>query len=253
MLFLPIYSPLSRPGTYRRDPVQLALDHQWSELAPLSLDRLALLRAIRAPLLRASTSPQRTGWLAFGLDQFERGFHPRYMLTYHYRSPEETGCTLRPRPSATTRRPTPRPGAPGALHRYQTIERQRNDLDAVSTHACRVREVLYRVFRREIPRSPQLVLPLLFWHEHGRAGLGYHTHLLLPHPPGPVLSAGELDQVWRSRVVPHVKTLSPARTGCDVKPLPDLFTALGQLIYVTKEASPTHNPFDCHASVCLPR
>jgi len=70
--------------------------------------------------------------------------------------------------------------------------------------------------------------------------------------PGPVLSAGELELFWRTRVVPHVKTLSPARSGCDVLPLPDLATALGQLIYVTKEASPTHDPFDCHASVCLP-
>ena len=253
MLSLPIYTHPTQTGTHRRDPLQLAFDHHWSELAPLHLDRLALLRAIWAPLLRASTCPQRTGWLAFGLDQFERGFHPRYMLTYHYRSPEETGCTLRPRPGAATRRPVPRPGAGGTLRRYQAIERQRQDLDAVSTNACRVRAVLHRVFRRGTPRAQRLVLPLLFWHEHGRAGLGYHTHLLLPHPPGPVLSAGELEQVWRSRVVPRVKTLSPARSGCDVLPLPDLGTALGQLIYVTKEASPTHNPFDCHASVCLPR
>lgn len=96
------------------------------------------------------------------------------------------------------------------------------------------------------------MLPLLFWHEHGRPGRDT-THLLLPQPPGPVLSAGDLEQVWRSRVVPRVKTLSPVRSGCDVVPLPDLGSALGQLIDVTREASPNYNPFDCHASVCIHR
>jgi hypothetical protein len=115
MLSLPIYSSPARPRTYRRDPVQLALDHHWSELDHHSLSRLALLRAIRAPLQQACTCPQRAGWLSFGLDQFERGFYPSFQISYHYRSPEESGCSLRPRPGAATRLPAPRPGAAGAL------------------------------------------------------------------------------------------------------------------------------------------
>ena len=81
MLCLPVYSLSARPGTTHRDPVRFAFARCWAELAPQCTDRLALLRAIRAPLLRASTCPERTGWLAFGLDQLERGFQPRYMLT----------------------------------------------------------------------------------------------------------------------------------------------------------------------------
>lgn len=263
------YTSSLDPTACNRDPWQLAFEDVWDELGfqpawvqrsqtatltktwPLLLDRLVKLQ---------HGSPERLALLKYLWQDLSKGFRPRFMLTYHYKSPAEMGCSLqRPSLSSTTtlhshlpRIVTQRASVLSQVPRYSAIERRRNDIDLVSKDALHIRKILVQQLWRKTTPRPQRTNPhLYFFHELGRAKLQYHTHLLISMPPHPFTTVPAITEGWKEQIQPKANSLSTSKAGFDVKELPGLYEAIGSIIYLTKEVSSTYAVLDPLASLTL--
>jgi hypothetical protein len=70
-------------------------------------------------------------------------------------------------------------------------------------------------------------------------------------PPDPFTTAPAITQGWIDQILPKATNLSAAQSGFHVKELPDLFQAIGGIIYLTKETTADHSVLDPHASLTL--
>jgi hypothetical protein len=263
-----VQSSSIRTPTPGRDPWQLAFASVWDQLGyhQLAVERprhqmLSNIWDLLSPLL-TGCCPERRALLGYLWNHLAHGFSPRFMLTYHYSSPAESGCSLQQPPlsSKIPHQPTP----PTRTHRhqpsvfprvagYEAFERQRNDLDQISHHARLIRNLLNQEFwRQSQPNRRARINPSIFiFHELGRTKLQYHTHILIPLPPEPYTTSAAIEQAWHQKFQPKATFLSHTQHAFDIKPLPNLFDQIGQAIYLTKEVSSSHCVLDPSASLNL--
>ena len=258
-----------QPTAQNRDSWQLAFENVWHELGfhhpSARRSRKVMLRDTWQHLSPRLANlqpirPERHALLKYLWQDLSNGFDPAFMLTYHYKSPAEQGCSLqrpplRPPTSVSSSRPciySHKGSVLTQVSRYSAIERRRSDIDLVSKDALHIRKILTQQFwRRTTPRQQRTDPHLYFFHELGRAKLQYHTHVLISMPPDPFTNAPAITQGWIEKILPKATNLSAAQTGVDVKELPDLFQTIGGIIYLTKETSAAHSVLDPHASLTL--
>ncbi|MCP9916243.1 hypothetical protein [Cyanobium sp. ATX 6F1] len=212
---------------------------------------------------QTNTSPQRQATRDYLQSYLVDGYQPRYLVTLHYRSPADANWGSNP--AASTWQQTPA---------YNYYTRRRNDYDAVSQDATHLRNLLLaryyhvptpRHLRRLASRNraaghPPQPLVLVF-HELGSLRTQYHSHLLLPHPPGTDHTAGSLTRdlnhhlparakclSWRGIHVRGIAGGTAACTAADLVGVLEHPTAAFSVDYLTKETTGQHFSFDPVAS-----
>ena len=108
-----------QPTAQNRDPWQLAFENIWHELgyhhASARRSRKVMLQNtwqhLSSTLVNLQPSrPERHALLKYLWQDLSTGFNPCFMLSYHYKSPAEQGCSLqRPPLSSATPVPSSRP------------------------------------------------------------------------------------------------------------------------------------------------
>jgi hypothetical protein len=252
-----------------RDPWQVTFESTWDQLrlprSPTPDQRLPALREINQPLLAALDqqpygNQERLGWVSYLLEDLCEGFQPRYMLSYHYKSPTESGCSLYRRPLSSkncsagprARASSHQPSVLKQVSRYSALERRRNDPTVISRDACHTRNILKQKFwQHSVPRRERVKPHLYFFHEHGTAGLQIHTHLLISQPPAPFSTAEQIERGWKDLILPKVQVLSRAAPGFDIKEIPTVFDEIGRILYLTKEVTTNRPVIDTTASCML--
>ncbi|MCP9818380.1 hypothetical protein KBZ18_02595 [Synechococcus sp. Cruz-9H2] len=196
-----------------------------------------------------STPNQEQAQLRQFLEELLRaGFNPKYMVSYHPRSPEETGWHGKGQPAATSASSRHRPtiSAWNQVGSYEYYKRRRNDVDCMTTDNQHIRNLVMRRhygiqrLNQDWREAPP---PMLFFMEQG-IGVQQHVHLLLPQPLPQFDSAQSLTAEWKLYMTKHAKCLSRQRPPhvCSVT------DAAGVMGYLTKETSSERLVLDVTAS-----
>lgn len=150
---------------------------------------------------------------AFLQQQKRLGFHPKYMVSFHYRSPEETGWRGEGQPSAitTASRHKPRASVWNQINSYNYYDKRRNDFDSVSIDNKHIRSLIVRRhFGLQRLDKPNQQTPLLFFLERG-IGTQLHAHLLIPKPIAAFDDVNALTTDWKGHITSHAKCISRQR------------------------------------------
>ena len=120
-------------------------------------------------------------------EQLELGFDPKWLITYHYFTPEELLKVLRETENDH-----------GFRDRYESknlwnqvardkwIKRRREELDWIIKDTSQIKNLelkhIYGVSRLN-NLDKYNIPPMLFFHEKGKVNLQFHTHQLMSHVP----------------------------------------------------------------------
>ncbi len=179
--------------------------------------------------------------------QVQLGFQPKYMVSFHYRSLDETLGSGTSLPAALTSmtRHTPKTSAWNQVGSYNYYCKHRNDPDSVSRDNQHIRNlILQRHYGIKHLKSSGHQVSLLFFLEYG-IGVQLHCHLLIPQPLPEFDDDRALAKDWKRYITSHAKCLSRQREP-HVR-LIDKPTV--SLSYVTKETCPGHLSLDFMASI----
>jgi hypothetical protein len=131
---------------------------------------------------------EKDATLEFVIDQIDKGFDPKFMITYHYRHPSKFGWRVLENASASNTRW----GFKGKkslwseVPSYNYYNKRRCCEDSTIQDASQVKNVILKYFwgiKRPNQRWKYPYPPMLFFHEMGRTRLQFHTHLLLSELP----------------------------------------------------------------------
>lgn len=201
-----------------------------------------------SPPPRCTPNQEQAQLRQFLDEQLRAGFSPKYMVSYHHRSSEETGWHGKGQPAATSASSRHRPtiSAWNQVGSYEYYKRRRNDIDCMSTDNQHLRNLIMRRhygiqrLNQEWREAPP---PMLFFVEQGK-GVQLHGHLLIQQPMPQYDSVECLTAEWKLYMTKHAKCLSRQRPP-HLSPVTD---AVGLIGYLTKETSPERMALDVMAS-----
>jgi hypothetical protein len=197
-------------------------------------------------LAKASKKRVQIDLRTFLQRQKQLGFHPKYMVSFHYRSPEETGWRGEGQPSAitTASRHKPRASVWNQVNSYNYYDKRRNDIDSVSNDNKHIRSLIVRRhFGLQRLDKLNQQTPLLFFVERG-IGTQLHCHLLIPKPLVAFDDVNALSTDWKGHITSHAKCISRQRPPhvLEISDGPEVY------IYLTKETCIDHLSLDFMAS-----
>lgn len=148
---------------------------------------------------------EREETLQYVLNQFQMGFDPQFMVTYHYKHPSEHGWrTLEYVKDGTTRWGfKTQKNIWEEVPSYNYYERRRRCQDSIAEDASQVKNVILKRFwgiKRPNQKWKYKLPPMLFFHELGKTKLKYHTHLLLPSLPDKFNTIESLQSEWNGYI-----------------------------------------------------
>lgn len=195
-----------------------------------------------------SQRPEQVELRGYLENQLNLGFQPRYMISYHFRSPEETCWRGKEQPNAiaTQARHRPRTSTWNQVGSYHYYQKRRNNPDLASTDNEHIKNLLIRRHfghQRLDQWNKTKLPPMLFFLERGM-GVQLHGHLLIPQPLPEFDAHQSLAAEWKGYLPQHAKCLSRQRPA-DVRPVTD---AAGIMGYLCKETSSGHVSLDFIAS-----
>ena len=168
------------------------------------------------------------------------------MISFHYRSPEETGWRGSNQPSTTSSATRHRPQSStwNQVSSYTYYTQRRNDFDSASSDNKHLRSLIARRHFgcKRLDRADQQT-PLLFFLERG-IGTQLHGHLLIPQPLPGYDNVNALTTDWKGYISTHAKCLSRQRPAHVLQTL----EAPAIIGYLTKETRLENLSLDVMAS-----
>ena len=148
---------------------------------------------------------EKDATLDFVANQIDCGFHPEFMVTYHYRHPSEFGWRVIEGVDANTTRWGFKRAKSlwNEVPSYNYYAKRRGCEDCTMQDASQVKNVILKYFwgiKRPNQTWKYKYPPMLFFHEMGKIKLQCHTHLLLPELPSKFNSKDILEDEWNGYV-----------------------------------------------------
>ena len=176
--------------------------------------------------------------------QLDMGFKPKYLASLHYQNPAEY-C----KPIRETNKPLgfgDRIGFKTSIPLWNSvawdrfIEYNRNDIDTTMKNTGKIRNLMLKYLYgiKRLDRPDKFEFPnLYFFHEKGKVGLQYHTHILIPECKYHI---SEIEEVFNTSIRERCKCISRWKT-IDIT---EVNSSRGVMGYVNKETSSQHTAFD---------
>ena len=176
--------------------------------------------------------------------QVDMGFKPKYLVSLHYQNPAEY-C----KPIRETNKPLgfgDRIGFKTSIPLWNSvawdrfIEYNRNDIDTTMKNTGKIRNLILKYLYgiKRLNRPDKFEFPnLYFFHEKGKVGLQYHTHILIPECKYHI---SEIEEVFNTSIRERCKCISRWKT-IDIT---EVNSSRGVMGYVNKETSSQHTAFD---------
>ena len=187
-------------------------------------------------------------------EQLELGFDPKWLITYHYFTPEEllkamketnNDYGLRDRYGFNSNK-----NLWNQVARDKWIKRRREELDWIIKDTSQIKNVelkhiygisrLNRLDKYDIP-------PMLFFHELGKVKLQYHTHQLMSHVPEEFNDQKVLDHLFNNVIRKERKCFSKWKK-IDVR---KVYEPKGLSSYLVKETNIKHLSPDLENSLII--
>lgn len=184
--------------------------------------------------------------------QLDYGFEPKWMITFHYFHPTELAKPLKE---------TDKQFGFGDRYTFKTytdiwnqvpfyryIEHRRNDLDAIYEDASQIRNCILKTLYgiKRLNRTDLYEFPnMFFFHEKGKVGLQYHTHILIPDKNLKYNNEVDLKDVFNTTIRKSRKCFSKWK-DIDIAPVTNKYSMIG---YLNKETKTNHIALDPHNSI----
>ena len=130
------------------------------------------------------------------------------------------------------------------------ITRARNDFFFISKDAKHIRNLLRQSLWgiKRLDEHDESESPMIFFHEKGKEGTQFHTHILLGQTAYPFVTPEAIEGAWNQQIKPKAKCLS-ATNSVHVRFVDSRVRAFG---YLSKEFAFRSDVIDYEAS-CLYR
>ena len=194
-------------------------------------------------------------------EQVGEGFYPRWFITYHLHHPQELV-----KPIKETNNPFGYKNRYGFdrnlwnyLPRYNFMERERSNPDAVIRDTRKIRNLILRKcygIKRLNQTWKYKVPQMIFAHELGKYKLRYHTHLLIPEMSKRLNSVNSVENLF-SYIRTKVHSISrwkkievvDLNEYCELNQRDDGDNAKFMVGYLHKETRKNINPIDYKNSI----
>ena len=177
-------------------------------------------------------------------EQLELGFDPKWLITYHYFTPEELLKVLRETENDH-----------GFRDRYESknlwnqvardkwIKRRREELDWIIKDTSQIKNLelkhIYGVSRLN-NLDKYNIPPMLFFHEKGKVNLQFHTHQLMSHVPEEFNDQEVLEHLFNKKFRKKRKCFSMWKKIDVTK----VYEPKGIIDYLVKETNINHLSLD---------
>ena len=195
-------------------------------------------------------------------EQVGEGFYPRWFITYHLHHPQELV-----KPIKETNNPFGYKNRYGFdrnlwnyLPRYNFMERERSNLDAVIRDTGKIRNLILRKgygIKRLNQTWKYKVPHMIFAHELGKYKLQYHTHLLLPEINKSLNSVSSIKHLFEFFIRTKIKCMSrwksieviDLKEFCKLNQIDEEDNTKNILSYLNKETKKNLNAIDYENSI----
>ena len=195
-------------------------------------------------------------------EQVGEGFYPRWFITYHLHHPQELV-----KPIKETNNPFGYKNRYGFdrnlwnyLPRYNFMERERSNLDAVIRDTGKIRNLILRKgygIKRLNQTWKYKVPHMIFAHELGKYKLQYHTHLLLPEINKSLNSVSSIKHLFEFFIRTKCKSMSrwksieviDLKEYCKLNQIDEEDNTKNILSYLNKETKKNLNAIDYENSI----
>ena len=203
--------------------------------------------------------------LFFVLEQLKQGVEPAYFVSYHYKHPSEMVRQVRETNNPLGHKDRIFFQSFCSHNYYKYWEKRRNSEVQLIKDVSHIRNILLntlygikRLDRTDLKEFPNL----FFFHEKGKVGLQYHTHLLIPKKNllPEFDSVKELKTLFNYLKTPKkvetkkgIKTRQPIKCLSHFKDIDvrEVNNKEGVVGYLNKETNPNHISFDFYNSIPL--
>ena len=173
-------------------------------------------------------------------EQLELGFDPKWLITYHYFTPEELLKVLRETENDHGFRN--RYGSKNLWNqvaRDNWIKRRREELDWIVEDTGQIKNLelkhIYRVSRLN-NLDKYNIPPMLFFHELGKVNLQFHTHQLMSQVPEEFNDQEVLEHLFNKKIRKQRKCFSMWKKIDITK----VYEPKGIIDYLVKETNINH-------------
>ena len=177
-------------------------------------------------------------------EQLELGFDPKWLITYHYFTPEELLKVLRETENDHGFRN--RYGSKNLwiqVVRDKWIKRRREELDWIIKDTSQIKNLelkhIYGVSRLN-NLDKYNIPPMLFFHELGKVNLQFHTHQLMSHVPEEFNDQEVLEHLFNNKFRKKRKCFSMWKK-IDIS---KVYEPKGIIDYLVKETNIKHLSLD---------
>ena len=196
---------------------------------------------------RRERSPFRYDSLLYLQEQLELGFDPKWLITYHYFTPEELLKAIREKKNDHGFRD--RYGFKyhqnlwNQVARDKWIKRRREELDWIIKDTSQIKNVelkhIYGVSRLN-NLDKYDIPPMLFFHELGKVNLQFHTHQLMSQVPEEFNDKKVLEHLFNKKFRKKRKCFSMWKKIYITK----VYEPKGIIDYLVKETNINHLSLD---------
>lgn len=196
---------------------------------------------------KIKSNQEQTDTYEFLCNQLDKGFTPRWMITYHYKHPSENVRAIRETDKPYGFRDRIGFRTYGDMWKqvasYTAMERKRQSFDNLIKDTLQVKNYILRSafgIKRVNQEWKYNIPHMIFFHELGKVKLQYHTHLLLPFISNELNSISSIEYFFNEGMRNARKCISRWKS-IHIREVDNPEVALS---YLNKETWSKHNSLD---------